>query len=79
MAGVDRKALVARLVPALAAQTPLDVEQLAALMLARAWPGGHGDSNDRVASEWLRRWRPQLVTPERVGCSCERGRCLLCN
>lgn len=79
MAGVDRKALVSRLVPALAAQTPLDVEELSALMLARAWPGGHGDSTHRVASEWVRRWRPQPVTPEQVDCSCEAGHCLLCN
>lgn len=55
-----------------------DHAALAAALVDGCWPGG-GDRRNRVASEWLRRWRPQGMTAAAAECGCASGRCDWCN
>ena len=56
-----------------------DARRLAALILGACWPGGPEDRTERVALDWLRRWRPEQVVAELPACSCSTGRCVVCN
>jgi hypothetical protein len=53
--------------------------RLASLIVGACWPGGPEDRTERVALDWLRRWRPEQVAAELPVCSCSTGRCVLCN
>jgi hypothetical protein len=57
----------------------LDTERLVSAMLRRCWPGGAGDRSVPAALEWVRRWGPRRVGPVTHACSCEVGRCHVCN
>jgi hypothetical protein len=52
---------------------------LVAWMAAACWPGGSADRVEPVALQWVARWRVHtpgtLLTP----CTCESGRCRVCN
>jgi hypothetical protein len=52
---------------------------LTARVIAWCWPGGPDDRSDRVALEWVRRWRPEKSGARLPLCSCETGRCAVCN
>jgi hypothetical protein len=54
-------------------------ERLVSLIVSACWPGGPADRTERVALEWLRRWRPEQIAAELPSCSCSTGRCVLCN
>jgi hypothetical protein len=56
-----------------------DSRRLASLMLSACWPGGPEDRTERVALDWLRHWHPEPLAAELPACSCETGRCVLCN
>ena len=51
---------------------------LADRLAGGCWPGG-GDRHDRIASEWLRRWRPARAHAAVAGCACGSGPCGICN
>jgi hypothetical protein len=57
----------------------LESRRLAAGLMRRCWPGGNGDRTEPAAREWVRLWGPtHAMTPPPV-CSCETGRCRVCN
>jgi hypothetical protein len=56
-----------------------DTDQFAGLLLRWAWPCGHDDHYDPLLAESLRRLPASLKCDERVICSCDAGRCALCN
>jgi hypothetical protein len=53
--------------------------RLTALILRACWPGGPADRTQRAALDWLRAWHPDAAAAELPVCSCETGRCVLCN
>jgi hypothetical protein len=73
------RAFVGALIEAIATRPPRHGDQLAAALFARCWPGGSEDRDEPDAREWLRRWRPGGSAPRQRTCSCDVGRCLLCN
>jgi hypothetical protein len=54
-------------------------EVLVRSISAACWPGGGADRADPVAIQWLRRWRPLTSHAVLPVCSCQIGRCSLCN
>jgi len=53
--------------------------RLARMLARRAWPGGGSDRHSPAAVEWVRRWGPRGLSPVPPACSCEQGRCVVCN
>ena len=49
------------------------------LISGACWPPGGHDRSDPVASQWVRRWRPGTSHAVFPVCSCQIGRCSLCN
>jgi hypothetical protein len=56
-----------------------EARRLATLIVGACWPGGLEDRTERVALEWLRRWRPQQMAAKLPACSCSTGHCVVCN
>ena len=54
-------------------------DRLATVLLHRAWPGGSADHSQPAALEWVRRWHPARFAPDALRCSCDAGRCAVCN
>ncbi|HZE03985.1 MAG TPA: hypothetical protein VE127_02105 [Solirubrobacteraceae bacterium] len=52
--------------------------ELTSSIVASCWPGGTQDRIDPAALGWLRRWRPRSATALPT-CTCETGRCRVCN
>jgi hypothetical protein len=75
-----RPAVVAELLEAIDSRGARQTDLLAGLLMRGAWPGGHADRSDPMAAEWLRRWGPGQMQHSHIGgCSCVRGRCVVCN
>jgi hypothetical protein len=70
---------IVSLIEALAARGAGESMQLVVRMGRHCWPGGPADRTTRVARDWVKRWGPRGVLPPAPGCSCESGRCVLCN
>ena len=70
--------LVAGLLTSLAARTPAETVVLTARLRESCWPGSD-DRTDALAREWLRRRGVAARAPETVGCTCDTGRCRVCN
>ena len=47
--------------------------------IERLMPGGSADRTEPAALEWVRRWGPGRLTASPLDCSCEQGRCAVCN
>jgi hypothetical protein len=56
-----------------------DTERLMAALLGCCWPGGVADRREPGALEWVRRWGPRRAGLVAIACSCNVGRCQLCN
>jgi hypothetical protein len=75
-----RPALVAALVEAIDGRTSYQSDWIMRALVGCAWPAGHSDRTYRTASDWVRRWGPVQLDPGYLGdCSCEQGRCAVCN
>jgi hypothetical protein len=75
-----RPALVAALVEAIDARAGHETDRFARALLSGAWPGGHADRSDPMATEWVRRWGPARMRRSYMDdCSCVHGRCAVCN
>ena len=75
-----RPALVAALVEAIDSRTSYQSDWIMRALVGGAWPGGHADRSYPTAAEWVRRWGPVRVSEDYLGdCSCEHGRCAVCN
>jgi hypothetical protein len=48
-------------------------------LISSSWPGGVEDRSEPIAVQWLRRWRPDMITGRLPACSCRRGHCAVCN
>ena len=70
--------LVEGLLASLSLRTPAETIVLTARLRERCWPGGD-DRTDALAREWLRRRGIGIVTPAPDGCTCDSGRCRVCN
>ena len=71
--------LVAGLLTSLSARTHAETVVLTARLRERCWPGGD-DRTDALAREWLRRRRASAPTRRRPSaCTCDSGRCRVCN
>ena len=70
--------LVTGLLTSLAARTHAETVILTARLRERCWPGGD-DRTDALAREWLRRRGPKAPAPAPDGCTCDSGRCSVCN
>jgi hypothetical protein len=68
--------LVARVVAAISDRSEAEGAALAAA-LAAGWSSP--DRHDPSAREWLRRWSPRPAHLPPPSCSCEAGRCVVCN
>jgi hypothetical protein len=60
-------------------RTPADHERLGRVLRGWCWPGGTADSTEPVARGWVRRWGPACLDTVAVECTCELGRCTVCN
>jgi len=69
---------IAGLLTSLSARTPAETVVLTARLRESCWPGSD-DRTDALAREWLRRSSPTLTTPSVAPCTCESGRCRVCN
>lgn len=58
---------------------PSEMRRMASWLLLACWPGGHEDRAERGAVGWLRYWQPERLGITLPDCSCESGRCLVCN
>lgn len=70
---------VAALIESLASRTAFETDRLVKVLRHRSWPGGMADRTEPPALEWVRRWGPARLTSATVDCSCEQGRCSVCN
>jgi hypothetical protein len=62
--------------------TQRDASQTRSLMarIQRAcWTGDGADRTQPAALGWVKRWRPARAAATLPACSCEHGRCALCN
>jgi hypothetical protein len=48
-------------------------------LFPRCWPGGFLDRRDPLGSEWLRRAGFRPAVADLPQCTCETGRCQICN
>ena len=60
-------------------RTPADHDRLAGSLRGWCWPGGVADYTEPVARGWVRRWGPACLDTVAVECTCELGRCTVCN
>jgi hypothetical protein len=75
-----RSSLVAALVEAIDSRTTYQSDWIMRALVGGAWPGGHADRSYPTAAEWVRRWGPARSQASYIGdCSCEQGRCAVCN
>ena len=75
-----RPALVAALLEAIDSRTHHQTDWIVRTLVRGAWPGGSEDRRSPVAAEWVRRSGPALLEPSFFDdCSCDRGRCAVCN
>ncbi len=79
MDGEADPAFVAAHVSVIAARSRRDSDVLTLDLSRRAWPGGTADRTEPAALEWVRRWGPGRLTASPLDCSCEQGRCAVCN
>ena len=79
MDGHSDPAFVAAHIGAIAARSPRDTDTLMLSLARRSWPGGSADRSEPAALEWVRRWGPGRLTASPLDCSCEQGRCAVCN
>ena len=70
--------LVAGLLTSLSVRTPAETVVLTARLREACWPGSD-DRTDALAREWLRHGGPGAERPQTVGCTCDSGRCRVCN
>jgi hypothetical protein len=78
LATMDRNELSAH-VTAVARRDHDQTAGLAAWMSAACWPGGSADRVERAALDWVARWRPRSAGTRLTPCTCQSGRCRLCN
>jgi hypothetical protein len=69
---------IGRHVALVAARSEDATRRLGEAIAGRCWPG-MGDRTVPVALEWVRRWGPGRITPALPACSCQAGRCPVCN
>lgn len=75
-----RANLVAAIVEAIDERTPAQTSFITSALVRSAWPGGVSDRVEPTALEWVRRWGPATVEPRYLeDCSCDDGRCAVCN
>jgi hypothetical protein len=79
MDGNTDPAFVAAHIAAISARSPRDADALILHLGRRSWPGGSADRSEPGALEWVRRWGPGRLTASPLDCSCEQGRCAVCN
>jgi uncharacterized protein YgbK (DUF1537 family) len=79
MDGEVDPAFVAAQVSAIAARSRRESDVLMLDLSRRTWPGGTADRTEPAALEWVRRWGPGRLTASPLDCSCEQGRCAVCN
>jgi hypothetical protein len=79
MAEGPRDPQISAHIQSISAQAEPDRARLVSEMLRLSWPGGCGDRSEPVALEWVRRWGPHRIGPLAPACSCETGRCRVCN
>lgn len=60
------------------ARDEADTQTLIRRFERACWPGG-GDRTEPSARRWLERWRPARAAGPVPSCSCELGRCAVCN
>jgi len=70
--------LVTGLLTSLAARTHAETVVLTARLRERCWPGGD-DRTDALAREWLKQRGLEAPSPTPDGCTCDSGRCRVCN
>ena len=75
----DQREVIASHIEALATGGHGEAMQLALRIRGRCWPGGSHDRTEPGALDWVRRWGPKGLAPAQPGCSCELGRCAMCN
>jgi hypothetical protein len=76
----EPRTLVAQVVEAIDERPKAQTDFIMAALVRGAWPGGIGDRLEPGALEWVRRWGPGVVEPPALGdCSCDAGRCAVCN
>jgi hypothetical protein len=75
-----RPAYVAALVESIDTRGRQQTDWMLRALLRDAWPGGHTDRHDPMASDWVRRWGPSRIQAPYLGdCACAAGRCTVCN
>ena len=75
-----RPAIVAAVVEAIDTRTTDQTAWMLWALVRGAWPGGPADRSNPAAAEWVRRWGPaRLDRSQLADCSCEIGRCTVCN
>jgi hypothetical protein len=70
--------LVAGLLSSLSVRTHAETVVLTARLREACWPGSD-DRTDALAREWLRQRGLKAPSPTPDGCTCESGRCRVCN
>ena len=56
-----------------------ETRRLITHLLVRCWPGGLDDTTEPIARGWLRLWGPMTVVVDVPECTCDTGRCTICN
>ena len=79
MEGPPDPALVTAHIYTIASRSRRDTDRLLVDLSRRSWPGGSADRSEPAALEWVRRWGPGRLTASPLDCSCEQGRCAVCN
>jgi hypothetical protein len=74
------KEYLAALIESSRATDPAAGDRLLTRLIRPCWPGGPADrTQPPAAREWIRRWGPAKPQPVVLDCSCDVGRCRLCN
>lgn len=60
-------------------RTSTEMRQLIWTLQLRCWPTGGPDRSEPAAAEWVRLWGSRALDDPVLKCSCETGRCGLCN
>jgi hypothetical protein len=78
MPGQPNHTFVTGLLTSLASRTHAETVVLTARLRERCWPGGD-DRTDALAREWLKQRGLKAPSPTPDGCTCDSGRCRVCN
>ena len=70
--------LVAGLLTSLSMRTHAETVVLTARLREACWPGSD-DRTDALAREWLKQRGLNAPSPTPDGCTCDSGRCRVCN